>query len=443
MTGHDPNSPKPQDKDAETASPVASQQPDEDLVAASVNKWLIVAAATGVLFVGVGYTNTFGVFQDYYQRELFPHDSSSKLILIGSVASSLYLILGVFAGRFADLIGYRISLAIGSGLMIGAMFAASACKEFWQFFLSQGLMFGLGLAFAYLPAVTVSRQYFGAERYGLANGIVVSGGALGGCVLPYLTRELLLKVGLGQTFRILGYIAVAVLVPSNLVLRPRESKKRGPRGPLIDLTLLRNHRFIALLVGATIAMTGFLPRYFLITPSAITQGISQVYAAWLLGLMNGLSIVGRVGIGCFADRYGKVTALEASFILCGLGHIVFWLPAMAVHSDKTATALLTLFSVYVGIFGSGFISLFPVVISHLFGSANLASKNGLLNTVVGLGTLAGPSVVLVIISEGWGHWISGVLSSGLLMLGGGLAMVAGLSMVNRLERKRGDNKEIH
>ena len=64
-------------------------------------------------------------------------------------------------------------------------------------------------------------------------------------------------------------------------------------------------------------MTGFLPRYFLLTTSAVINGISPAYASWLLGMMNGLSILGRVGIGMFADRFGKIQALTASFIFCG------------------------------------------------------------------------------------------------------------------------------
>ena len=55
---------------------------------------------------------------------MFPNMSPDKIIVIGSIAASLYFILGVVTGRLADVAGYRISLIIGSALMIGAMFAA-------------------------------------------------------------------------------------------------------------------------------------------------------------------------------------------------------------------------------------------------------------------------------------------------------------------------------
>ena len=417
-------------------------------------KWLNTAAASAILFIGVGYTNTFGVFQDYYQTTLLPDESPQKIIAIGSVASSLYLILGVFAGRFADLVGYRVSLGIGAALMIGSMFAVSVSREYWQLFLSQGVMFGLGVAFAYLPAVTISRQYFGGRRHGLANGMVVSGGALGGCILPYIVRELMANLTLAQTFRILGYISAGVLLPSIFILKPRNglssSARRsltrgGQTPPLLDFSLLQDSRFIALLVPSTIAMIGFLPRYFLLPKSAVAHGISDTYASWLLGLMNGLSIVGRIGIGWLADRYGKVTALASSFILCGSGHFLFWLPGVAVAGENasSAIALFTLFSIYTGIFGSGFVSLFPVVIADLFGADMLASKVGLLNTVTGLGTLAGPSMVYAIIGNGVDlHWAIGVASAGIFMFVGGLSMVTTFGWLSKHDRNGEEGSQI-
>lgn len=333
-----------------------SQPSASDNSPAEASKWTVVTAAAAVLFIGIGYSNTFGVFSTYYQSQLLVDDPPEKIILIGSVASSLYFILGAFTGRFADVVGYRISLALGAALMVASLFAASVSTKFWQLFLSQGLTFGLGLAFVYMPTTTISRQYFGARLHGLANGIIISGGALGGCVLPYCVELMMGNYGLAKTFRILGYIAIGVLIPSICFLKPRTCQDvRRRKGPFLDVELLKNERFLWLLAACTVAMVGFLPRYFLIPSSAEAKGIGSTYASWLLGLMNGLSIIGRVGIGYLSDRLGKVTALTVSFLLCGLGHIMFWLPAVSLKNEdaETATALFTLFVVFVGVLGSG------------------------------------------------------------------------------------------
>lgn len=415
-------------------------------------RYTVILTAAAVLFIGVGYTNTFGVFQEYYLEHTLRDEKPEKVIVIGSTAASLYLILGAFTGRFADMIGYRPSLLIGTALMVGSMFAASVSTTYLQLLFSQGIMFGLGVAFAYLPAVSISRQYW-KQNHGVANAVVVSGGALGGTILPYIVRRLITQEGLPQTFRILGYIAAGGLAPSILFLRPakpttplwRRRSAQGGRPPLLDLSLLHDARFNALLVASTIAMAGFLPRYFLTVDSAVTQGVDITYASWLLGLMNGLSIVGRVGIGWFADRFGKVTALTISFVLCGAGHLIFWLPGVLVsNTDKPAvTALFTSFVVFIGIFGSGFVSLFPVVVSHMFGAEALASKQGLLNTVVGLATLAGPSAIYAIVGNGeTRHWAIGVITAGLFMLVGGMLLGALLSRPFKLVSRLGSSARV-
>jgi len=425
---------------------VASSQPatDKDTTLtdelnSTAHGWVVIAAASTVLFVGVGYTNTFGVFQDHYQKTVFRNEPADKIIIIGSTAASLYFVLGILTGRFTDFAGYRVSLAIGTALMTGSMFAASFSKEYWQLFLSQGLMFGLGLSFVYPTATTVSTQYFRTHHHGLTNGIVVSGGALGGCILPYSTQRMIATCGLDQTFRILGYLAIALLVPSIVVIKPKQRRleTRSKHYPLLDFKLLSNGRFLSLAVACVIAMTGFLPRYFLIPTSAVAKGIDVGYASWLLGLMNGFSIIGRIGIGLVADRVGPLKALSASFVLCALGHFIFWLPGVTVTIDGTRapTALFTLFVVYTGIFGSGFISLYPVVVAYLFGREALASKAGSLNTAIGISTLAGPSVVYAIVGVGRRkNWTIGVLTAGLFMFVGGLLLVMASSTVKKAKQ---------
>ncbi|EEY22259.1 predicted protein [Verticillium alfalfae VaMs.102] len=384
------------------------------------SRWAVLSAAFGITFIAVGMPNSFGVFQEYYESTLFPNKPSPEIIIIGSLSSSLYMILGAFTGRLADVVGYQVVLISGSILIVGGLFAASFSTQFYQLVLSQGLAFGLGTALVYYPAVSSSGQYF--RRHGLVNGVVLSGGALGGCIGPYSVRIMIQRLGLPVTFRTLAAMSAGVLTFSCIAFTQARRRPRPRSRKLIDLRLLRDTRFLVILVSGTVAMTGFLPRYFIIPASAVSQGIDKGYAAWLLGLMNGLSIIGRLAVGSFADRYGKLTALITSFVLCGVGHVIFWLPAVMVgDEDEKPVALMTLFVIFVGLLGSGFVSLIPVVMSDLFGAEDLASKVGLLNSIMGLGAFAGPSAVYAIVSDGRDFSMA-VLFSGLLMIVGGLML---------------------
>ncbi|KAF3352882.1 hypothetical protein VdG1_08568 [Verticillium dahliae VDG1] len=385
---------------SETQSIAENAQSSESHDRLGASRWAVLSAAFGITFIAVGMPNSFGVFQEYYESTLFPNKPSPEIIIIGSLSSSLYMILGAFTGRLADVVGYQVVLISGSVLIVGGLFAASVSTQFYQLVLSQGLAFGLGTALVYYPAVSSSGQYF--RRHGLVNGVVLSGGALGGCIGPYSVRIMIQRLGLPATFRTLAAMSAGVLTFSCIAFTQARRRPRPRSRKLIDLRLLRDTRFLVILVSGTVAMTGFLPRYFIIPASAVSQGIDKGYAAWLLGLMNGLSIIGRLAVGSFADRYGKLTALITSF-------------------DEKPVALMTLFVIFVGLLGSGFVSLIPVVMSDLFGAEDLASKVGLLNSIMGLGAFAGPSAVYAIVSDGRDFSMA-VLFSGLLMIVGGLML---------------------
>jgi hypothetical protein len=63
----------------------------------------------------------------------------------------------------------------------------------------------------------------------------------------------------------------------------------------------------------------------------------------------------------------------------------------------------------------------PVVTADIFGAEDLASKVGLLNSIMGLGAFAGPSAVYAMVPDGRDFGMA-VLFTGLLMVVGGLML---------------------
>lgn len=63
-------------------------------------------------------------------------------------------------------------------------------------------------------------QYF-KKRRGLANGFVFAGGGIGGFVWSMSMDGLLRRVGTAWTFRILGFITLAVTLPAAMLLKER------------------------------------------------------------------------------------------------------------------------------------------------------------------------------------------------------------------------------
>jgi MFS family permease len=68
------------------------------------------------------------------------------------------------------------------------------CKEYYQFFLAQGLLLGVGYAFLVCPALAVISQHFTKNR-GLATGFTIAGSSLGGVIWPIMADQLLTHDG--------------------------------------------------------------------------------------------------------------------------------------------------------------------------------------------------------------------------------------------------------
>jgi hypothetical protein len=61
--------------------------------------------------------------------------------------------------------------------MLLAFFMTSFCKEYYRFLLARGLLLGVGIAFAILPAFSTVPHYF-SKGCGMALGLRVSGSSL-------------------------------------------------------------------------------------------------------------------------------------------------------------------------------------------------------------------------------------------------------------------------
>lgn len=89
----------------------------------------------------------------------------------------------------------------------------------------------------------------------MAVGIVTSGSAVGGIVLPIICQKLLPAVGFGWTMRILGFVSAATLSVSVAVLRQRLPPRK--RGGFFAFGALKEGPFSCYSLGMLVALLGF------------------------------------------------------------------------------------------------------------------------------------------------------------------------------------------
>ncbi len=57
---------------------------------------------------------------------------------------------GGFVGRFFDAYGPRILMIPGTAVLVFSIMITSICKDYYQYILGQGILFGLGVGLLYV-----------------------------------------------------------------------------------------------------------------------------------------------------------------------------------------------------------------------------------------------------------------------------------------------------
>lgn len=67
--------------------------------------WLVAAGAATAFFCTLGFTNSFGVFQAYYQFHQMPNEPADNIAWIGGIQAFLIFAVGSVAGPLFDRYG--------------------------------------------------------------------------------------------------------------------------------------------------------------------------------------------------------------------------------------------------------------------------------------------------------------------------------------------------
>ncbi|KAF9904989.1 hypothetical protein EC991_002171 [Linnemannia zychae] len=351
--------------------------------------YVIVFCCFVIYFIVFGTEHTFGVYQEYYgsssAEPWLRNTSEQGITMIGTLATTFTYILGAFSGRFADLVGYRVSAVLGAVIMGIGMIGASFATSLSTLYICQGVILGVGSSLVYLPAVSCPAHWF--ERYrSVAIGVVVCGSGLGGLVLGPLTQYLITSVGVQWTLRIQGVLCLVGIGGSGMMLKTRVKRVPGQykRVPM-DFTICKEVPFLTLTMANFLTSLGYMIPFFFLSAFAVFHGQTSKTGALLIGIMNGASLLGRLSLGFVTDRVGRINMLFICALISGLSILCIW-------SVASSVAVLTVFSVVYGFTCGGYFSVIPSVIADIYGLDRLTTVTGLLYGSIGFGYLIGSPV---------------------------------------------------
>ncbi|KAF9030261.1 major facilitator superfamily domain-containing protein [Rhodocollybia butyracea] len=109
-----------------------------------------------------------------------------------------------------------------------ANFTVPQCRQFYQFLLSQAILYGIGSGFLYTPCLAIISHYFDKKRP-IAYAIVTAGGAIGGVLYPIMFRRLEPNIGFPWTMRIFGFLQLFIFVLGIMVLFDEDRRQLAQR----------------------------------------------------------------------------------------------------------------------------------------------------------------------------------------------------------------------
>ncbi|KAH8701586.1 MFS monocarboxylate transporter-like protein [Talaromyces proteolyticus] len=352
------------------------QPPPSEFTSESV---FAIVGASCVTFCTVGFINAFGVFQEYYEQVILSHESPSTIAWIGSF--NIFCMFGgmMVAGMLEYKLGPTLLMIIGGVITVFSLFMTSLCKEFYQFFLAQGLVLGLGICLVLMPAFVTVTYYFRKSR-GVAMGIVVAGSSLGGVIWPITLHKLIDEIGFGWSVRTAAFMMIPLLSLAVLTVR-RPKNFVQPKQGRPDLSFLKNPIIILLSAGLFFIFLGLFSPFFYVTSWTTSLGHDPNLAFYMISVVNSASLFGRIIPGMVADKIGIYNVLVTISIFSGL--------IATCWTKATSVTGIIIFSLAYGFSSGGVISLQAPCAAVLVAPSQYGVAMGFVMTTLSIAGLIG------------------------------------------------------
>jgi OFA family oxalate/formate antiporter-like MFS transporter len=367
----------------------------------SKNRWLIALSAIAI-HLSIGSAYAYSVYTNPISEQM--GWSKTEVTIAFTIMMALAGSSAAMFGKFVERKGPRKSAVLAAvlfGLGQAGSGIAISIGSLPGFLLTYGLLSGLGLGIGYISPVSTLVKWF-PDRRGLATGMAVLGFGTGALVTAPIASNLMVEIGISNTFYLLGaaYFVLMILGATYIAPPPESwmpasmkkdiaSGKKVIKKDLQELTskeAVKTKRFWMLWTMMLINTTAGIMMISVASPMAQeVVGLSAASAATMVGIMGIFNGGGRLGWAAASDYLSRPTVF-----------IIFFTIQIVAFLTLPFTTNIFLFQLLillvVSCYGGGFSNL-PAFIGDLFGTKQLGAIHGYLLTTWSLGGVFGPMIV--------------------------------------------------
>jgi len=338
---------------------------------------ITLLSACGIVAVSMGLRQTFGLFSDFFVKDL-----QSTVTEFGLAIGIQMLMWGMFApifGAMADKIGgNKVTIIAFVFMALGIYLLYSGPNTGIFFQINLGLLIGIGLGGTAISVqIGEVGKHFPNKTRGLAIGIVVAMASIGYFFSPLYTKFALSAFGWEKTLQTFLYFIIFGMIAGIFLFPVKKETSTSNNIKINEQTISEALKEAFSHKGFVLLTFGFFVCGFNITlVSAHIPGYIQErgFEAWtafaILSLIGLFNIFGTLSFGYLSGKYSKKILLSILYFSRGIVLILFLvLP--------TSTYVALGFGILYGYLWLSTIPPTNGIISQVFGTKYLAMLYGL------------------------------------------------------------------
>jgi len=373
---------------------------------------VLIAASIFQLFLGIIYI--WGIFV-LPTSETFGWDIEAVQLTASFKIG--FFVLGNFCGGKLQvkICASKVSMIGGFLLASGVLIAALIpITNPWLFYLSYGIIGGLGAGMGYIVAITSAQKWF-PKRRGLATGICVGAFGLSVTLFAPVLSWLLTIYTVQHTFLIMAVtIFIATITVGRLVKFPAENAENSSalymgEEQFTTGQILKKKEFYCLMLSLLLVTVAF----FVINPSvqtlSIDRGFDAQFATTLLMITGINNTLGRIIVPSFADKFKNEVIILSLMVILAI--------ASATLTFATGPLFILMVALIPICFGAG-LAIIPLLVSNYFGMKNFGSNYSAVGIGFGISALFMPGLISLL-----GDYSTRFIAVSMLSLFGVLTML--------------------